>query len=753
MFKNARIGVKLAFAMGLLAIAILVSVFIGQRGMTNITADLDYILSYSSVESLLAGNMRIAFLDVIRNQKSALLAPSEEKVKMYLGECDKYRAKFEDLNTQLKTLYAKDAKATPEELKLVEDAGKSWENFKETSKEMETLAQQQTYQKAVDLSLGQGEELSDTIDGLIDPLIDRWDAERANMAANTGQSTVSVASITHLLKIKHGISEARAIQFAHMHTEDTVLMEKLEKRIAEHTELVVKELGAVKPLLTQEEAATVEEASAAFNKLVDTLKEAIRLSGLDTNAKAAELNLGKVRDSGLGVLSSLTSLQDMLLKVNEQDKANAHATGKTSVRELLLVSLLGLLISSIIAVVVVRGITKGLGSFVKVIQAVCIGHIAGQQVTVTTRDEVGILGESLKTLIQNLTGLKELMTAVGNGDLSQTLPNPDGTDEMGTAFNNMMENLNTLIATVTQTANEVAQGSGQISDASQSLSQGATEQAASLEEISSSVTEIGAQTRTNADNASQANALAITARDSAEKGSSQMSEMVTAMDGISKSSREVGKIIKVIDDIAFQTNLLALNAAVEAARAGRHGKGFAVVADEVRNLAARSAKAAKETAELIEGSGRQVGEGAEIAQKTATALGAIVDVAAKVSDLAAEVAAASNEQAQGIAQVGQGLAQIDQVTQQNTANAEETASSAEELAGQATELRRIVSQFKLRGNAARPPRAAQPERPALSSPTKGEWGTKGMQNVPKLPDRVAKPSDIIALDDSEFGKY
>ena len=308
------------------------------------------------------------------------------------------------------------------------------------------------------------------------------------------------------------------------------------------------------------------------------------------------------------------------------------------------------------------------------------------------------LNDSLETLASYVNEISTIVSEVADGNLDVAITRDYRGDfeQIKVSINYIIDKLNDMMAEINETSNRVAVGSKQLSDSSMALSQGATEQASSIEELTTSLEEVSAQTKKNAEYANDANKLAENAKNIAVRGNQQMQEMLTAMAEINEASNNISKIIKVIDDIAFQTNILSLNAAVEAARAGQHGKGFAVVAEEVRNLAARSANAAKETTDLIEGSIQKVEDGTKIANQTAEALNEIVEGVNEVAKIVDNIASASNEQAAAIEQINQGVMQISKVVQSNSVTSQEGAASSEELAAQAQLLRELVSQFRLR---------------------------------------------------------
>lgn len=312
---------------------------------------------------------------------------------------------------------------------------------------------------------------------------------------------------------------------------------------------------------------------------------------------------------------------------------------------------------------------------------------------------VGI-NQLMQVCNEGLNDVVRVLSAVAEGDLTETI-----TSEYFGTFGQLKDNTNTtveklkdIIGQIKIVSDDINTGAKEIASGNNDLSHRTEEQAASLEQTAASMHELTATVQHNAENAKQANDLAISAANIAGKGGEVVHQVVVTMEEINSSSRKIVDIISVIDGIAFQTNILALNAAVEAARAGEQGRGFAVVATEVRNLAQRAAAAAAEIKGLIGESVDKVEEGTKLVDHAGKTMVEIVNSIKGVTAMMANITKASEEQGTGIAQVNLAIGQMDNVTQQNAALVEQAAAAAESLEEQAQGLAVIVGSFKVDGN-------------------------------------------------------
>ena len=448
------------------------------------------------------------------------------------------------------------------------------------------------------------------------------------------------------------------------------------------------------------------EAVVLYNQTVLPVLDELRQRKIDTVNYLQSLLTRQQNAVEIFNTETLPALEETqtalagLIGFYKNSAARAQTEMDNRVRQIILMVLLiaftALVGGMILAVFTTRSIMRQLGrdpgDLARIAETVAEGNLNG--VEVIQGKTFGVY-RSVLEMVDALKQKADALEVIASGDFSGNIALSGSSDILGTSMMTMQRALTELLGQVRRAIDQVAGGADQVSQASQSLSQGATEQASSLEEISSSITEINSQASQNAASATEANRIAVEARENALGGSRSMDELIHAMAQINEGSEEIKKVVKVIDDIAFQINLLALNANVEAARAGKYGRGFAVVAEEVRNLAARSARAVKETTDIVDVSVERSARGNKLVDETAKQLELIVNGVGKAAALLEEIASASREQAQGLSQISEGVEQIDEVTQANTASAEESASAAEELSGQADELRSLIQRFTL----------------------------------------------------------
>ena len=381
-------------------------------------------------------------------------------------------------------------------------------------------------------------------------------------------------------------------------------------------------------------------------------------------------------------------------------KAAVESTAGFARILLLSAAAVSILMTVAIVFIIRKSILTPVGEIEKVYAQMARGNIRAE-ITYDSGDELGSMLKGIKTTnaliatyVQDIT---DKLNQLSRRDmrLNVDLDYLGDFDPVEQAMKSTALALNQTLHIISTAAQKVSTGAAQVASGAQALAAGSAEQSSAVEELNAAVVKIAAQASENSAHVNIAAQYVEQAGAGVIAGDRHMQSLTDAMANIGSSSSQIASITKVIEDIAFQTNILALNAAIEAARAGSAGKGFAVVADEVRNLAAKSAEAAKQTADLIRRSVIAVDEGSEIASQTAKILQEVKEKTNLVNESISKINQASLEQAGAIEQIKQGLIQVSSVVKTNAATAEENSATSEEMSVQAATLRDEVGKFKL----------------------------------------------------------
>ncbi|MGQ7280626.1 methyl-accepting chemotaxis protein [Brevibacillus thermoruber] len=517
--------------------------------------------------------------------------------------------------------------------------------------------------------------------------------------------------LTHLREIQFVLTGRNNDERGYLLSQDNTFAEEMRERAQKLDALFAqaKEMAGSREELRRL-LDRMEALFRTYQQESDKVMEAI-LSG--QREEAVRLHFGEERQARKELDRVVEELVTLVQQEKEQDEVLLARQARTAESVRLFVAMTAVLLAVLIGGYLVRSIVIPLNRVNAQLRAIAEGEgDLTRELTVASRDEIGMLGQSFNRMLRNL---REIILQVRSH----------------------AEQVAASAEELNASSEQTSQAAKQIAETVQGVVLGTDKQVQGVEEGSREVQEMAAGIRQISSRAERVTAAAVDTSELATNGNRTIQEAVARMNGMSETidhlsrlvrglgerSRQIGQIVDAITDIAGQTNLLALNAAIEAARAGEHGRGFAVVADEVRKLAEQASASAGQITQLVGTIQSEIEEAvvsmqrgteevaagmagvSEAGEAFARIRAAVLDVTGQIQ----EVSAASRSLTASTEKVAQAMREIAGVTEttaartldvsaateEQLASMEEIHASAASLAGLAEELEKLMGRFKV----------------------------------------------------------